>query len=219
MKQELRFTPIDLRAWPRGETFYYFAKMAPTGYSLTVELDVTRLRAVLRSKGYKFFPAYLWLVTKCLNEQAEFRLAEADGQLGCYNVLTPLYAHFHEDDHTFSLLWTEYDDDFAAFHAAYFADRARHGARHGILGKAGEVPPPNAYTVSCVPWVSFRHFAVHSYERKDYYFPSVEAGGFYERDGRLLLPLSLTVHHAAADGWHVSRFLERLQEEMDGFGT
>ena len=217
MKQELRFTPIDLRAWPRGETFYYFAKMAPIGYSLTVEPDVTHLRAALRSKRYKFFPAYLWLVTKCLNEQMEFRLAEADGQLGCYNVLTPFYAHFHEDDHTFPLLWTEYDDDFAAFHTAYLADKARHGAHHGILGKAGEVPPPNAYTVSCVPWVSFRHFAVHSYERKDYYFPSVEAGSFYEKDGRLLLPLSLTVHHAAADGWHVSRFLERLQEEMDRF--
>lgn len=105
MKQKLQFTPIDLRAWPRGETFYYFSQMAPTGYSLTVELDVTRLRAALKDKGYKFFPAYLWLVTKCLNEQPEFRLAEADGQLGCYNVLTPLYANFHEDDHTFSLLW------------------------------------------------------------------------------------------------------------------
>ena len=89
MKQKLQFTPIDLRAWPRGETFYYFSQMAPTGYSLTVELDVTRLRAALKDKGYKFFPAYLWLVMKCLNEQPEFRLAEADGQLGCYNVLTP----------------------------------------------------------------------------------------------------------------------------------
>ena len=217
MKQELQFTPIDLRAWPRGETFYYFAKMAPTGYSLTVELDVTRLRAALKDKGYKFFPAYLWLVTKCLNGQPEFRLAEADGQLGCYNVLTPLYATFHEDDHTFSLLWTEYDDNFAAFHAAYLADKEKYGARHGILGRTGELPPPNAYTVSCVPWVCFQHFAVHSYESKAYYFPSVEAGKFRERDGKTLLPLSLTVHHAAADGWHVHRFLERLQEEMDHF--
>lgn len=149
MKQKLQFTPIDLRAWPRGETFYYFSQMAPTGYSLTVELDVTRLRAALKDKGYKIFPAYLWLVTKCLNEQPEFRLAEADGQLGCYNVLTPLYATFHEDDHTFSLLWTEYDDDFAAFHAAYLADKEKYGARHGILGRTGELPPPNASSPVC----------------------------------------------------------------------
>jgi len=219
MKRGLQFTPIDLHGWPRGETFYYFSQMAPTGYSLTVELDVTHLRAALKDKGYKFFPAYLWLVTKCLNEQPEFRLAEADGQLGCYNVLTPLYANFHEDDRTFSLLWTEYDDDFAAFHAAYLVDKEKYGARHGILGRPDELPPPNAYTVSCVPWVRFQHFAVHSYENKAYYFPTVEAGKFYEKNGKVYLPLSLTLHHAAADGWHIYRFLERLQEEVDGFSV
>lgn len=39
------FTPVDLARWPRRETFCYFARVAPTGYSLTVELNVTRLRA------------------------------------------------------------------------------------------------------------------------------------------------------------------------------
>ena len=38
------FTPIDLNTWPRREMFYYFSKMAPTGYSLTVSMDVTKLR-------------------------------------------------------------------------------------------------------------------------------------------------------------------------------
>ena len=65
--------------------------------------------------------------------------------------------------------------------------------------------------------MSFRHFAVHSYEKKDYFFPSVEAGKFVFRDGRCFLPLSLTCHHAATDGYHVGQFLERLQADMDGF--
>ena len=38
------FTPIDFNTWPRREMFYYFSKMAPTGYSLTVSMDVTKLR-------------------------------------------------------------------------------------------------------------------------------------------------------------------------------
>lgn len=42
MRPERTFTPIDFAAWPRRETFYYFSKMAPTGYSLTVDLDATR---------------------------------------------------------------------------------------------------------------------------------------------------------------------------------
>ena len=46
-----RFTPIDLNTWPRREHFHYFAHMAPTGYSLTAEVNVTRLRAAQKARG------------------------------------------------------------------------------------------------------------------------------------------------------------------------
>ena len=141
--------------------------MAPTGYSLTVELEVTALRRTLRQEGLKFFPAYLWLVTKNLNGDPAFTLAERDGVLGYYDTQTP--------------------------------------------------PPENAYTVSCVPWVRFTHFAVHSYENKPYYFPSVEAGKLTETGGRTLLPLSLTCHHAATDGCHIAAFLDELQDDAEHF--
>lgn len=217
MKKGPCFTPVDLRTWPRGQVFYYFSKMAPTGYSITADLDVTNMRAFLKQAGMKFYPAYLWLVTRTLNRQQEFKIAEKDGQIGYYDTLTPLYAVFHDDDKTFSLMWTEYDDDFKSFYRSYLENNTRYGGNHGILAQADRIPPPNAYTVSCVPWISFRHFAVHTYENKTYFFPSVEAGRFFEENGRTMMPLSITCHHASTDGYHVSRFLETLQSEADLF--
>ena len=214
---EPNFTPIDLQEWERGQIFYYFTKMAPTGYSLTVKLDVTRMKDTLERAGKKFYPAYLWLITKTLNNHKEFRMAEKDGCLGYYNSLTPLYATFHEDDKTFSLMWTKYDDDFSAFYDAYIKDQKCYGENHGILAKQDMLPPPNAYTVSCVPWICFDHFSVHSYENKPYYFPSIEAGKFVTKDGKVLMPLSITCHHATTDGYHVRMFLEELQTEADRF--
>ena len=82
--------------------FYYFSKMAPTGYSLTFNVDIKKLKDTLRQAKLKFFPAYLYLVTKCINKTIEFRIALNDGVLGYYDYLTPLYASFHEDDRTFS---------------------------------------------------------------------------------------------------------------------
>ena len=216
MKRELEFTKIDLRKWERGEVFYYFSKMAPTGYSLTVELDITRMLSELKERGLKFFPAYIWLVTKVLSEFKEFKIAEKEGELGYYNYLTPLYASFHEENKTFSLMWTKFDDDFTAFYDSYITNQRQYGKNFGVLAQP-QLPPENAYTVSCVPWISFKHFAVHSYENKPYYFPSIEAGKFYEKDGKILMPLSLTCHHAATDGYHVNCFLEKLQTEMDNF--
>ncbi len=217
MKHELQFTAIDANTWKRREIFYYFSQMAPTGYSITTDMDVTHLREVTKEKRLKFFPTYLWLVTKALMEQDEFKIALKDGVLGKYEALTPLYASFHEDDKTFSLMWTEYDDAFMAFYEDYLHNQESHGENHGILGQKTQLPPPNAYTVSCIPWVSFRHFAVHSFENKPYYFPSVESGKFFEKDGKIMMPLSLTCHHATTDGYHVDRFLKALQRDMDAF--
>ena len=215
MGKEPKFTPVDLHTWSRSQQFYYFSQMAPTGYALTVQLDVTKMKGYLDDAGLKFFPAYLWLVTKLLSQQQEFCVAEKDGQLGYYDQLTPLYANFHEEDKTFSFLWTLYDDDFMAFYGAYLYDQKQYGNNRGILAR--QEPPPNAYTASCVPWITFQHFSVHSFENKPYYFPSVEAGKFKLENGHLLMPLSITCHHATTDGYHVSRFLEQLQEEADGF--
>lgn len=217
MNHPPQFTPIDLSAWDRGQIFYYFSKMAPTGYSLTVKLDVTKMKAALDGVNLKFFPAYLWLVTKTLNLQPEFRIAEKDGQIGFYDFITPLYAAFHEDDKTFSLMWTEYDDNFSVFYDAYIRNQMLYGGNHGVLAQPGTLPPQNAYTVSCVPWISFQHFAVHRYANTPYFFPSIEAGKFIADNNRLMMPFSITCHHAATDGYHVSRFLEKLQSEADQF--
>ncbi len=219
MKQDIQFHAIDMNTWKRREIFYYFSQMAPTGYSITVEVDVTHLHQVTKNKGIKFFPAYLWLVTKTLMEQDEFKIAMKDGVLGKYETLTPLYASFHEDDKTFSLMWTEYDDSFLSFYESYLQNQKTCGGNHGILAQKDTVPPPNAYTVSCIPWVSFEHFAVHAYENKPYFFPSVEAGKFYEKDGKSMMPLSMTCHHATTDGYHVHLFLETLQRRMNDFET
>ena len=129
--------------------------------------------------------------TKTLNKQIEFKVAEKDGQLGYYDILTPLYAAFHDDDKTFSLMWTEYHEDFNVFYQNYMQNQIQYGGNHGVLAQARTLPPENSYVVSCVPWISFKHFAVHSYESKSHDFPSAEAGKFYEKGGEILIPLSL----------------------------
>lgn len=213
----MNFTPIDIKTWPRAQNFYYFSKMAPTGYSLTVNIDITDLKKAVKKANLKFFPVYLWLVTKNLNRQIEFKVAEKDGVLGYYDTLTPLYATFHEDDHTVSLMWTEYSDVFSEFYRSYTENQKNFGNTHGILSQPQTPPPANAYTVACIPWVEFSHFAVHMYENKPYYFPSVESGKFFERDGKLFMPLSITCHHATTDGYHIKCFLDSLKEDMNEF--
>lgn len=137
-----------------------------------------------------------------------------DGVLGHWQTLTPAYPQFHEDDKTTSLLWTEYEPCFESFYKSYINDTKTHGSSHGILSSKG-VPPANAYIISCIPWFSFNSFSLHNHGIKDYYVPSLEAGGFKENGSSIIMPLSVTVHHATTDGYHLKLFFEELQELMN----
>ena len=214
MNDTLNFTPIDMKTWPMAQAFHYYTQMAPTTYTINVTMDVTVLRNTLKAKEYKFFPAYIYLVTRAINKQDELRVAIKDGVLGHWKTLTPVYPQFHEDDKTTSLLWTEYDDCFQTFYQRYMDDTNTHGSSHGILSSKG-IPLPNAYVISCIPWFTFNSFSLHNHDIKDYYVPSFEAGGFVEKDNHILMPLSVTVHHATTDGYHLKIFFEELQRTMN----
>ena len=78
------------------------------------------------------------------NRQTEFKVAEKDGILGFYDVLTPLYAHLHDDEHTFSLMWTEYSESFMDFYDEYLSNQEKYGNVRGVLSQPQTPPPPNA---------------------------------------------------------------------------
>lgn len=209
------FQSIDIQTWPMAQAFHYYTQMAPTSYTVNVNMDVSFLRKELKTKGIKFFPAYLYLVTRAITRQQELRVAVKDGILGYWDCLTPAYPQFHEDNKTTSLLWTEYNDNFPEFYNQYLTDTKLHGESHGILSSKG-VPPANAYIISCIPWFTFNSFSLHNHGIKDYYVPSFEAGGFTETsNGKIVMPLSVTVHHATTDGYHLKVFFEELQRTMN----
>ena len=118
------FTLIDIEKWKRREIFYYFSHTAPTTYSVTSNLDITRMMKVLRDHDLKFFPSFLWLSTAIINRHQEFRIGIKEEKVGYYDILTPFYPTFHDDDKTISMLWTEYSPSLSEFHEAYLEKNA-----------------------------------------------------------------------------------------------
>lgn len=209
------FTAIDLNTWPRRDHFNYYRNILPVGYSITVRLDVTRFRAMLADQGLKFYPSFIWCVSHTILAHPAFRMGvDETGAPGLHDVLHPNYTIFHEDDHTFSDLWTAHDEDFAAFYRAFLADQAAFGQNHGIKAKPGQ--PGNFYCISCLPWLDFTAYASHvAGSGQPNLFPVLTYGKAVEENGRLTLPLAVNIAHAAADGWHTARFVQDLQALLD----
>ena len=49
----------------------------------------------------------------------------------------------------------------------------------------------------------------------DHLAPIFTLGRYLDRAGRTMLPVSVQVHHAAADGFHTARLVNELQGMLD----
>lgn len=206
--------PVDREHWERREHFTYYTESLNVSYSLTVELDVTKLLAGLRARGLRLYPALVWCASRAVNRNPAFRMCRDEaGELCQWEVCHPNYTVFHEDDHTFSDMWSEYDDNFAVFYDRMTADQAAYGENKGPKARPGQ--PPNFFCVSCIPWMSFTGYST-SNARGAAWFPILLFGKYFERDGKTLIPVSVSISHAVADGWHTCELFRTMQEEMDG---
>ncbi len=198
---------IDKDNWDRAEYFEHYFSALPCTYSITVKLDITKIKKSKR----KLYPPMLYFITKLVNDHREFRMSfDAKGQLGYFDKMLPCYTVFHKDTETFSNVWTEYNDDYDLFCQAYEDDMNTFGSVHKMMAKPNV--PANNFPVSMIPWTTFEGFNLNLQKGYDYLLPIFTIGKFYEENGKYLLPLAIQVHHAVCDGFHVCRFLNELQE-------
>lgn len=207
----MEFERIDLDRWERREYFEHYFTEIPCTYSMTTKLDI----APLITAGVKLYPTMLYMIARAVNRYPEFRMdLDEHGKLGCYTQIHPSYTVFHRDSETFSNLWTEYTEDYGAFCRAYQQDLETFGKNKGMMAKPDA--PANIFNVSMVPWESFEGFNLNLQKGYGYLLP-IFTMGRYDREGeRVWLPLSIQVHHAVCDGFHVCRLISALRDMIDG---
>ncbi|MGN0118162.1 MAG: chloramphenicol acetyltransferase [Streptomyces albidoflavus] len=203
-------TPIDLDTWPRRQHFDHYRRRVPCTCAMTVEVDVTAFAAALRRSPRKSYLAQVWALATVVNRYDAFRMClTASGDPAVWPVVHPAFTVFNPERETFACVWAPYDPDFGTFHDAAAPLLAEHSRATDFFPQGD--PPPNAFDVSSLPWASFTGFTLDIRDGWDHLAPIFTLGRYTERDGRLLLPLSVQIHHAAADGFHTARLTDELQ--------
>ena len=73
----------------------------------------------------------------------------------------------------------------------------------------------NVIHISAIPWICFtalshaRHFAFKESN------PKISFGKLIHENNKILLPVSVHVHHALIDGYHVGQFFEKFQNSLN----
>ena len=210
----MRFKPIDISQWNRGEYFEHYLNHVPCSYSMTLNLDLTELLKEIKKRDIKLYPTMIYLLSMVVNRHEEFRTTiDKEAGVGIFDFLHPSYTIFQNLTETFTNVWTEYTPSFSEFYRQYESDVKDYGLIKGFMGKPDT--PPNVFTISSIPWISFTGFNLNLPKSTDYLLPIFTTGKYFHENDNTWLPIAIQVHHAVCDGFHLARFVNELQDAMN----
>ena len=206
------FKPIDTSSWKRKPYFDHYFNQIRCTYSITVNIDITNVLSFKDRNKIKLYPLLIYVISKAVNKYEEFRTAINDrGEIGVWETLSPCYTVFHKDSESFSNIWTEWNDDLNLFLSNFEQDSKRFGQIDRIDAKPNT--PANVFPISSLPWTTFTGFNLNIFADGTYLLPIFTYGKYFKDGNRYLIPLSIQVHHAVCDGFHVSRLINEIQQE------
>ena len=210
---------IDKETYYRKGVFRHFSEDCKCSTSITARVDVTELVEWSKRSRTKFYINFLYLLTKVLNSRDDYRMGylwQTD-ELICYDQIHPTQYVFHEDTETCTPVYTTYTEDYTLFYRNALEDvkRAKQTREYGL----DAVNHPNWFDASFIPWLSYDSLNIELPDGHLYFAPIVNWGKYREENGRLMMPVSVRLNHAIADGYLVAKVFLLLEKEISSFCT
>ena len=202
---------IDMETYPRRAHFEHFIGMAYPYVGMTVDVDVTDLLALCRERKYSFYLMVLHAVALAVDEVPEFRrridqagIIEFDQCPTSHTELKP--------DGTYAYCTLHHHMPLAEY--LQKAEAARAAARES--GSIVEDENVQSMTfISTVPWLHYTQLIQPVCAGEDSN-PRIVWGKYRaDQNGRMMMPLSVLVHHALADGLHIAQFYEAFARQAE----
>ena len=213
----MNYRVIDKDTYYRKGVFRHFSEDCKCSVSMTARVDVTKLVDYSKSTGTKFYVNFLYLLTKVLNSRDDYKMAYLwqTNEIICYDVINPTQYVFHEDTETCTPVYSNYDPDYKTFYDNALADveKAKQTREYGL----DAMNHPNWFDASYISWLSYDSLNIELPDGYLYFAPIINWGKYREENGRLMLPLTVRMNHAIADGYLVAKVYKLLEEEIEKF--
>lgn len=201
-------TLLDIETWNRKDQFRFFSQFEEPFFGITVQVDCTESYAFAKANNYSFFLYYLYQSLKAANQIEPFKYRIVEGKVYQYDVVNASPT-INRPDGTFGFSYMDYHPDFASFVTS--AQITMEEVRNST-GLIPAVSGENVIHYSSIPWINFTSLShARSFSFKDS-CPKISFGKMMEVKDRKLMPLSIHVHHALMDGFHVGQYIDLYQQ-------
>lgn len=200
-----------LENWNRRDHYEFFKTFDESFFGVTVDIQCTEAYEYCKSKGHSFFLYYLHCAIVAANGIDEFRYRIEDDEVVVYSEIAAS-STIDRPDGTFGFSYMKYAADFVKFEEMAKLEVQRVKAGSGL---EATLSGQDVIHFTVLPWFKFTSFShARSYQRSDS-CPKIAFGKMTEVDGKRVMPMSIHVHHALMDGYHVGQFVEQFETLLE----
>lgn len=210
----MNYKIVDMEKYYRKGVFRHFSEDCKCSVSMTCRIDVTKLVEYSKNSGTKFYINFLYVLSKVLNSREDYRMSYLykTDELIVYDKINPIQYIFHEDTETCTPVYTEYFDDYEVFYKSCEQDiqKAKETREYGLDMENH----PNWFDASYISWLSYDSLNIELPDGYLYFMPIVNWGRYKKEDERYVMPVSVRMNHAIADGYLISKVFRLLEKEI-----
>ena len=200
---------IDEKTWNRAMHCMIFRNSVEPAFCVTFEADITRFKRVVKELGVSFTLAMVYAVCKCANDIDAFRYRFVDGQIVLFDKIDTAFTYLNQETELFKVVNVPMIDDLKEY--CEFAETIAKEQKEYFTGPLGN----DVFQCSPMPWVTYTHISHTNSGKKDNATPLFDWGKFYEKNGKIVIPISVQAHHSFVDGIHIGKFVDNLQRFFD----
>ncbi len=198
---------IDIASWKRRDHYTHFSSFDYPHFNLTAPVNISNLPSFTKETGISIYQTIIYLLLRCANEIEEFRTRIHDDSVVLYDTVHAGPTVMGSDD-LFGFCFIEYQEHFGSF--IHVADTQIRAAAMNV-SLDGD-PRDDVVYMSAIPWVSFTGILHPVHISPADSIPRVSWGKIYHEGDTRMMPLSVQLSHALADGIHVGRYFQALEE-------
>lgn len=200
---------IDEKTWNRAMHCMVFRNSVEPAFCVTFEADVTKFKRAVKEQGLSFTMAMVYAVCKCANRIEAFRYRFADGKIVLYDKIDTAFTYLNKDTELFKVVNVPMIDDFKEY--CELALKTANEQKEYFTGPLKN----DVFQCSPMPWITYSHISHTNSGKKDNATPLFDWGKYYEKDGKIMIPVSVQAHHSFVDGLHIGQFADELQKFLD----
>ncbi len=200
---------IDEKSWSRAIHCMIFRDSVEPAFCVTFEADITGFKRMAKEKELSFTLAMVYAVCKCANEIEAFRYRFVDGKIALFDKIDTAFTYLNHETELFKVVNVPMVDGIKEY--CELAAQTVNEQKEYFTGPLGN----DVFQCSPMPSVPYDHISHTNSGRKDNATPLFDWGKYYEKDGKLIIPISVQAHHSFVDGIHIGQFADKLQSFFD----